>query len=253
MKKHQLAVQLYTLRNFLQTPEDIARSLAKVKAIGYDTIQVSGMGEIEESRLMEITADCGLEICATHEPGARICDETDAVIERLKKLNCRHTAYPFPHLPLKTKADVLLLAEKLNATALAMKKAGITLSYHNHALEFARVDGELVLDLIYKNAPALSAEIDTFWIQTGGQDPAEWISRFPGREPLLHLKEYGIIDGERKMFAIGDGNLNWDAIIQTANSCGVEYYIVEQDDCNGKDPFDELKRSYDFISQRYFD
>ena len=53
MKKHQLAVQLYTLRNFLQTPEDIARSLAKVKAIGYDTIQVSGMGEIEESRLTQ--------------------------------------------------------------------------------------------------------------------------------------------------------------------------------------------------------
>jgi glycosyltransferase involved in cell wall biosynthesis len=74
------------------------------------------MGEIEESRLMEITADCGLEICATHEPGARICDETDAVIERLKKLNCRHTAYPFPHLPRETKADVLLLAEKLNAS-----------------------------------------------------------------------------------------------------------------------------------------
>ncbi|MBE6358493.1 MAG: sugar phosphate isomerase/epimerase [Lentisphaerae bacterium] len=253
MKRSQLAAQLFTLREFLKTPADVAKTLPKVREIGYETIQVSGMGPIDEAELAKIAADCGLTICATHEAGARICDETDAVIERLKKLNCRYTAYPYPHLPIDSKAAVIDLAGKINDAAVAMAKEGITLSYHNHALEFGRVDGELVLDLIYKNAPDLAAEIDTFWIQTGGQNPVDWIRRFPGKQPLLHLKEYGIIGRERKMFAVGSGNLNWKEIIAAGTECAVEYFIVEQDDCNGLDPFDELRSSFNYIAENFFD
>lgn len=253
MKKCQLAAQLYTLRDFIKTPEDIAKTLPKVKAIGYDAVQISGMGPIAEEELVKIAADCGLVICATHEPGKKIFEETGAVIERLNKLNCHCTAYPFPHIMPECKAGVLDFAAKLNEAALKMQAAGIKLCYHNHAIEFERFDGELMLDLIYKNAPALQAEIDTFWIQAGGNDPVEWIKRFPGRQPLLHLKEYGIRKNERKMFAIGDGNLNWQEIIAAGKACDVEYFIVEQDDCNGVDPFEELRRSYDFIAENFFD
>ena len=253
MKPNQLAAQLFTLYKYIRTPEDVAKTLPKVRETGYEAIQVSGMCPIDEAELMKIAADCGLTICATHEAGAKICDEPEAVIERLKKLNCRHTAYAYPHLPLKTKADVLALAGKLNNAAIAMAKEGLTLSYHNHAIEFARIEGELILDLIYQNAPALNAELDTFWVQTGGQNPVDWIKRFPGKQPLLHLKEYGIIDRERKMLSVGSGNLNWKEIIAAGAAGGVEYFIVEQDDCNGLDPFDELKRSYNFIAENFFD
>ena len=253
MKKSQLAAQLYTLREFLKTPADVAKALPKVREIGYEAIQVSGMGPIDEAELVKIANDCGLTICATHEPGKVFFEDYTKVIERLKKLNCRYTAYPHPHTPLTDKKTVLEVAAGLNQMALDMAKEGITLCYHNHACEFARVEGELILDLIYKNAPALSAEIDTFWIQAGGQNPVEWIKRFPGRQPLLHLKEYGICNNERKMFAIGNGNLNWQEIIKAGTDCGVEYFIVEQDDCNGVDPFVELANSYKYISENFFD
>ena len=253
MKKCQLAAQLYTLRDFIKTPEDIAKTLPKVKAIGYDAIQVSGMGPIPEDELVKIATDNGLTICATHEPGKKIFEETEAVIERLHKLNCRYTAYPFPHIIPGSKSEVLDMAGRLNDAALKMQKAGITLCYHNHAIEFERFEGELMLDLIYKHAPALQAEIDTFWIQVGGNDPVEWIKRFPGRQPLLHLKEYGIRKNERKMLAIGNGNLNWPEIIAAGQACNVEYFIVEQDDCNGVDPFEELHRGYNFIAENFFE
>ena len=211
------------------------------------------MGPIDEAELVKIANDCGLNICATHEPGKNIVENPELVIERLKKLNCRYTAYPHPHTPLDSKEKVIEVAKKINDAAVVMAKEGITLCYHNHALEFVRFDGELMLDLIYGNAPALAAEIDTFWVQAGGQNPVDWIKRFPNKQPLLHLKEYGMIGNERKMFAVGNGNLNWKEIIAAGEACNVEYFIVEQDDCNGVDPFEELRNSYNYIAENFFD
>lgn len=98
MKKNQLAAQLYTLREYLTNPADIADTLKKVRKIGYEVIQVSGMGPIAEEELLKIAQGEGLTICATHDSGAKILDETDAIIERLEKLNCKYTAYPYPHV-----------------------------------------------------------------------------------------------------------------------------------------------------------
>ena len=92
MKKSQLAVQLYTLRDFIKSPFDIAATFRKVREIGYEAIQVSGMGPIAEEELVKIANDNGLVICATHENARTICEDTDKVIERLKKLNCRYKA-----------------------------------------------------------------------------------------------------------------------------------------------------------------
>jgi sugar phosphate isomerase/epimerase len=96
MKMSQVAAQLYTLRDHLKTPDDIAKSLQKVAAIGYKAVQVSGMGPIPEEDLNAILKENGLVCCATHEPGDVIRQNPEKVVERLKKLNCRYTAYPYP-------------------------------------------------------------------------------------------------------------------------------------------------------------
>lgn len=255
MKKSQLAAQLYTLRDFLKTPDDIAGTLEKVKKIGYDAVQLSGMGPIEEEKLLQYIKDNDLVICATHENSIKIFDETDFVIERLKKLSCKHTAYPHPHYFPRTRHGAVMFARKLNEAAEKMAKEGLVLSYHNHAAEFIKYDqGDFFLDIIYNEAPLLKAELDTYWVQTGGQDPAKWITKLAGRQDLLHLKDYGINSAyERTMEPIGRGNLCWDEIMEAAKKAGVEYYIVEQDNCNGLDPFEALAISYRFISERYFE
>ena len=94
MKVTQLAAQLYTCRDILKTPAEIATTLRRLRAVGYHAVQVSGMGPIAEDELLRILDGEGLLCCATHEPGDKILNDPQAVIQRLHKLRCRYTAYP---------------------------------------------------------------------------------------------------------------------------------------------------------------
>ena len=91
--------------------------------------------------------------------------------------------------------------------------------------------------------------LDTYWIQAGGGDPAQWVERLSGRIPCIHLKDFAY---GRKMAVLGEGNINFDRVFQKAADGGTEYMLVEQDDCNGEDPFDCLKRSYEYLKSRGF-
>ena len=266
MKKSQLAAQLYTVRDFIQTGFDIAGSLEKIKKIGYDAVQVSAMGKIDESELLKICDGLGLKIIATHDGSSTYFDDLDSEIAHMKALNCQCTAYPWPHILPLTHTGAVLYARRLNAIAEKMAAAGLELSYHNHDIEFKKLDGEFLLDIIYREAPALKAELDVFWVAAAAlpfplewlpchlpaQDPVKWINKLSGRQSLIHLKDFGVgAKGGRQMRAIGDGNLDWKAIIPAAEAAGVKYFIVEQDDCNGADPFDELARSFEYISRNF--
>lgn len=250
MKKSQIALQLFTLREFIKTPADIAETLKKVKKIGYDAVQVSGMGPIDEAELVKILDGEGLVCCATHENAAKIVNETDWVIERLQKLKCKYTAYPFPHeIPTST-AECLALAAKLEAAAKKMAAAGQVLTYHNHDIEFMKFDGRTMLDIFYSAAPTMQAELDTFWVQHGGASPLSWVSRFRGRLPLLHLKEFGIADRKISMLPIGCGNIEWSAVLPAAEKGDTKWFIVEQDSCQ-IDPFESVKISLDYLGSNF--
>ncbi|MBM4164137.1 MAG: sugar phosphate isomerase/epimerase [Lentisphaerae bacterium] len=251
MKTTQIAAQLYTLRDHLKTPADIAASLKKVRQIGYRAVQVSGLGPIEESELNRILQGEGLTCCATHESGAKILDETAAVIARLQKLNCRYTAYPYPAgVDFGSLPTVLDLAARLDKAGQLMREAGLVLTYHNHAMEFQRLEGKLVLDWLYEKTDArhLQGEIDTYWVQHGGSDPVAWCRKLKGRLPLLHLKDYTVIGGKPAFAPVGQGNLDIPAIVNAAEASGCEWFIVEQDDCYGADPFEALAHSYRYLS-----
>lgn len=250
MKLNQVALQLFTLRNFIKTPPDIAKTLKKVKAIGYDAVQVSAMGPIPEADLNKILVDEGLVCCATHEPGDTIRKQPEKIVERLQKLNCRYTAYPWPAgIDWTSKEHIDSLVIDLDRAGALLKKAGQVLTYHNHGLEFIRFEGTTALDYIYAHTDPvnLQGEIDTYWVQNGGGDPVAWCKKLKGRLPLLHLKDYTVLPGGTPTYAsIGSGNLNWPGIIGAAEESGCEWFIVEQDETPG-DPFDAAKESLDYI------
>jgi sugar phosphate isomerase/epimerase len=123
------------------------------------------------------------------------------------------------------------------------------LTYHNHHLEFRKLDGKLILDRIYSetNPNNLQGEIDTYWVQFGGGDPAGWCRCLKNRLPLLHLKDFRINDDNVPEFAeIGQGNLNIPDIIKASEESGCEWFIVEQDKWPG-DPFESIKISFDYL------
>lgn len=250
MKINQAAAQLYTLRNYLKTPDDIASSLRKVREIGYEAVQVSGMGPIAEEELMKILDGEGLVCCATHEPTQQIFEETSRVVERLQKLNCQYTAVPIPgSYPTRTLADVEAFTAKMNDAGKVLADNGQVLTYHNHHNEFRHIEGQTILERFYNGSDPkyLQGEIDTYWVQFGGGNPADWCRRLQNRLPLIHLKDYGIDDDDKPVFReIGYGNLNFKEIVTAAEEAGCLWYIVEQDTTPG-DPFDSLRMSFEYI------
>ncbi|HEY3268786.1 MAG TPA: sugar phosphate isomerase/epimerase [Armatimonadota bacterium] len=251
MNIRQVAAQLYTVRDFIRTADEFAASMKKVRAIGYQAVQISGQGPIPEGEIRRICEGEGLTICATHEGPELIVNDPVEVVRRLDAYGCQFTAFPHPGpIPVSTLDEVQALAARLNSAGKILHDAGKTLTYHNHSLEFRRVGGRLILDILYNETDAryLQGEIDTYWVQHGGGDPFAWCARMKDRLPLLHLKDYAVNDQNAPAFAeIGAGNLDWPRILAAAQSSNCQWFIVEQDTCPG-DPFDSLKQSFDYIA-----
>jgi sugar phosphate isomerase/epimerase len=251
MKIEQVGAQLYTIREHIKEPAQVAQSMRRLREIGYQAVQVSGMGAIDEAELVKICDGEGLTICATHESTAMILDEPQRVVERLQKLNCRYTAVPSPGgLDASSEESVLAYAGRMDKAGAVLRAAGQTLMYHNHGNEFVRVGGKTILDHFYDATQPenLAGEIDTYWVQYGGGDPVAWCAKLKGRLPVIHLKDYQFLSENKPGFAeIGRGNLNIPAIIATAEESGCEWFVVEQDTTPG-DPFDSLQISFEYLS-----
>lgn len=247
MAKPILAAQLYTIRAHTQTAADFAASMQKIRQIGYTSVQVSAIGPIAPAEVKQILDDNGLTVCITHIGFPRLQNDLDAVIEEHHLWKCKNVAVG--SMPNEYReggedayrrftAEASAIGEKLHA-------AGLTFSYHNHSFEFVRFGHRTGLDLIYDESDPryLQAEIDTYWVQHGGADPAAWIRKVSNRMPVVHLKDMVIRNNQQVMAEVGEGNLNWPAILDACRDAQVEWYAVEQDICPG-DPFESLAISY---------
>ena len=240
MSDSKVAVTLYTLRDFTKTPPEIADTLRRVKAIGYDNIQLSAMGPIEPRELRRMADGEGLNICATHVDYNRLLHDLSAVVDEHRLWDCSQVAIGSVPTAYRNGEGYRQFAVETRQLTRDLAKEGLTFSYHNHNWELERHDGRTGLDIMVEECDsAVCFEIDTYWIQAGGGDPAAWIRKVNTRIPLLHLKDMGVSDRKPIMTEIGEGNLNWPAILDAAREAGVEWYIGEQDWC-ARDPFESI-------------
>ena len=249
MSHSVLAAQLYTVREFTQTAGDFAASMRKVREIGYTAVQISAIGPIPDAEVKAIVDDLGLTICITHvRPSSALWDDLDTVIKQHHMWNCRHVAIGSMPDAFRDEGEAgfRCCAKEASQVGSQLHAAGLTFSYHNHSFEFVRFGKRTGLDIIYEESDPryLQAEIDTYWIQHGGGDPAAWISRMKNRMPVVHLKDMVIVEEEQVEAEVGEGNLNWPAILQACQDAQVEWYAVEQDTCR-RDPFESLRISYE--------
>ena len=236
-----IGAQLYTLREFTQTPADIATTLKKVAAMGYEAVQVSGFGPIGKKELRTILDGEGLKCAATHVGFGGMLDEFDRVVDEHKILGCEYPAIGgMPGQYRKDEAGIHRFAKDASEVAARFKEHGMTFGYHNHSWELQKYGDKLALQiLIDECTPDVTFEIDTYWIQHGGGCSVVWINKVPGRIPLIHLKDMAMSDGEQIMAEIGEGNLDWPGILAAAKQAGTVWYLVEQDECR-RDPFESL-------------
>ena len=243
----RLAAQLYTLRDYLKTPEDIRANLPRVAAIGYKAVQLSGLGPIDAAELRGICDDLGLEICATHVGIEYILNETAACIAQHEAYGCRHVAIGGLPGDLRSAEGYPKFVGMANEAAAKLGAAGMTFSYHNHSFELQRYGDRTALALLIEDTdPSVGFEIDTYWIQHGGGDPAAWIEKVSSRCTLIHYKDMQMSGSSQKFSAIGEGNLNWERINAAVRASVAEWVIVEQDSCElaPTDPFESLALSF---------
>ncbi|MGQ9732825.1 MAG: sugar phosphate isomerase/epimerase family protein [Candidatus Zipacnadales bacterium] len=247
-----IGAQLYTLRDYCQTPQDIAETCKKVAAIGYTAVQISGFGPAAPAEVARIMEDTGLTVASSHMGWNRFLTELETVIEEHKLWGCTHLAIGGLPAEYHSAEGVKRFVEELAPVAERLAAEGMDFSYHNHNHELIRYGEKTWLAMLYEQAPPemLKAEIDTYWIQAGGGDPAAWVRALGPRQPLLHCKDMAMAPGREQRFApVGEGNLNWPAILQAAQQVGVEYYLVEQDHCYDLDPFEAMRISYENMKE----
>lgn len=248
----KLGAQLFTLRDYTQTESDLDYSLSLVAKMGYETVQISAIGPIAPQRVRELCDKHGLEIVLTHTDPVRIMNDTAAVIKEHDLMGCKYIGIGM--MPKKYCSPQWLprFAQDYKEAAKKIAAAGKLLMYHNHNIEFQKFDGKLVIETLMESfAPSeLGFTLDTYWVQMGGADVCAWMEKLSGRIPCVHLKDMAVNGWDPVMAPVGEGNLDFDKIIRTAENCGTQHLLVEQDTCQGS-PFDCLETSFKNLQGKF--
>ncbi len=240
------AAQLFTIREHIKTTEGFAESMKKIRNIGYEVVQISGIGPIPHETVKQIVDANDLIICNTHVGFEGLRDNPEPLIEQHQLWNCKHVAIgSMPDSYREDEAGYRRFAADATVVGKRLADAGLTFSYHNHSFEFVKFGQKTGLDIIYEESDPqyLRAELDTYWVQHGGGDPVSWIRRMNNRMPVVHFKDMALENGEPIMTEVGEGILDWPEIIKACRDIGVEWAAVEQDICR-RDPFESLAISY---------
>ena len=239
-----IAVQLYTVRAQLQDPSRLGGVLARLREIGYGAVEVAGLSEVTAGRLGEELRRADLVACAAHVALDRLKAELDAVVAECADWGCRYVVVPGLPVDYRSQDGYRRFAGEAAELARELRPSGLRLAYHNHAHELERFGERTGLDTVFSAATEdLQAELDTYWLQYGGANPAAWIRRFKGRVPLVHLKDMAVVRGDPVDAEVGNGNLDWGDILRACHEARTEWLIVEQDDPR-RDPMESVAISY---------
>ena len=237
-------LQLYTLRGDL-SGEGAIDAMKRVKELGYTYVQVAGdLATIERTGLL--AKEIGLKVIGSVGFLEHILADFDEAVRVHKAIGAFDVGVSGD---FKSAAEVEEYIVQANEIANRLAAHGLSFSYHNHAREFIRMEnGKIPYDMLIEGLTSPSAYFmpDTYWIQYGGADVKYYIDRLKGRIKILHLKDAKMTFEGLTFAEIGNGNLRWKSIINAANAAGVEYFVVEQDKCDGA-PLDSIKMSADYL------
>jgi sugar phosphate isomerase/epimerase len=247
MGKIPVGLQLYTLREDMK--DDFTGVLKKVADMGYKAVEFAGYGNLEARELRKVLDDLGLEGVSSHVGLHLLENELQKQIEYSLEIGARYIVCPWLDAKkFHNPADFQALMNLFRRVGESCNRQGLTFAYHNHAFEFEKIDGKYILDLLYKEVDSalLKAELDLYWVKKGGLDPAEYLQSYKGRCPIVHVKD--MAGDEKGSFAeVGSGIIDYPAIFAIAEEVGVQYYIVEQDQCLNHPPLESVKISIDYL------
>ncbi len=268
-----IGLQLYSVKN--EMAKDFEGTIKKVAEMGYEGVEFAGLFDKTAEEVKAILEKYSLKAVSAHVPLADMLEDMDKVIATYKEIGCKFIAIPYvdekyrPGTP-----DYPETLEKIAGLGKKAAEAGLTLLYHNHDFEFVKIDGVYGLDVMYSTVPAeyLQTELDTCWVNVGGEEPAPYILKYKGRAPVIHLKDFvmqgkekpkklyeliGIEDDEEaaseeefSFKPVGYGVQDIPAIIEAGEEAGAEWFIVEQDAPDkGNTELSAVKMSIEYLKK----
>jgi sugar phosphate isomerase/epimerase len=238
-----ISIQLYTLRE--HTATDMRGVLERIAKIGYAGVEPAGLGGLSTNEFRKVVEDLGMQVSSTHVQGRVDGDDLDRIADEATAIGAPYMVVP--HLPpdkFKEAESVQRLAARLSAAADAAESRGMKLGYHNHWFEFVQVDRRSAFDVFVEALdPRVVLEVDIYWAQTGGVDPAALVKGLGPRVPLLHVKDGPCTEGDA-MVAVGDGKVDVPGVLGANDA--VEWHIVELDRCD-TDMWDAVEASHRYL------
>ncbi len=259
-----VAVQIYSVRKDAEA--DLFSTLKKIKEMGYDGVEFAGLYGHSGDEVKKMLDEIGLKAASAHVPFNDL--KKEETFKTYAKIGLKYIA--IPSLPDENRYEggnfeqTIADIKKIGKMA---KEYGMQLLYHNHDFEFAKIGDEYVLDYMYANTTPdeLMTELDTCWVNVGGENPSEYVKKYSGRAPIVHLKDfvgqktdnmYELI-GENKKVGnavgfefrpVGYGCQDWVSILDASVSAGAEWVIVEQDKATiGKTPLESIEMSRNYL------
>ncbi|MBP1989112.1 sugar phosphate isomerase/epimerase family protein [Paenibacillus eucommiae] len=253
MSRLGIGVQLYTLRD--EMAADMEGTLRKVAGIGYKGLEFAGYFGREAEALKLLLDELGLETIGSHVSIERLRSNLQGEIDYLKTLGGKYLICPGIFSDERSDAESWKrIFVELGRIGEEVSKQGLQFLYHNHAFEFeVNVGDAYAFDALYSSTSpeALQVELDVCWIQFAGEDPLAYISKYAGRLPLLHFKDFTKDEAQNIVtLELGLGDVPLTKVIAAAEQAGVEWLIVEQDTCQ-KPPLTSVENSLNWIRENY--
>lgn len=251
-----IALQLYTLRE--PAKDDLAGTLKKVREMGWEYVQWSGMPNLEAQQIRDALDAAGLKAVSSHIGIEGFETDFENQVAFWKTVGNTDVAPGGMMGDCKDSLEAWKRgAARLDAVGAKLREVGMRLSYHNHDWELKTFEGDerSKLDILMaETTPGnLCAELDLAWVKAGGADPAETMLKFKGRCPMIHAKDLtegkSLLTRRVRFTPLGQGILDWPGIFEAGRQAGVEWYIYEQDNTDDKDIFQCAKESYDFLKK----
>lgn len=244
----RIGVQLYTVRDAMQA--DFEGTLARVAAIGFREVEFAGYFGRTPGQVRDVLRRYHLSAPAAHIGIEPLRGDWAKALEDARVMGHRYLVVAStPDEDRRTLDDWRRVGDLFNRAGEQALRAGITLAYHNHDYEFVRLEGQLPFDVLLESTDPryLKIEMDLFWIRKGGQEPVGYFRRWPGRFPMVHVKDM-TIDG--RMVDVGAGAVDWRGIFAYRRLAGIQHYFVEHDE--PADPMASIAASYRYLSRLRF-
>jgi sugar phosphate isomerase/epimerase len=241
-----IGIQLYTVRR--EWARDPEGTLARVAALGFREVEFAGYPPGTAKEIRQMLNRHGLRAPSSHVGLASLGADWERTLEQAALIGQSHIVVAFigPN-DRRTASDWKRIAASFNQAGATAQQHGIQFCYHNHDFEFPTLDGLVPYDLLLAETDPkrVRFEMDLYWTIKAGRDPLEYFGQWPGRFPLVHVKDMDATP--RKFFTdVGAGIIDFRRIFGRAKQAGIQHYFYEQDETPG-DPFASARASHDYL------